>query len=258
MRVQSRKKVVVKDILFGGDRILTCIPLVSKNKKKLIEEAKEVSLLRPDVIEWRVDFFESVNDVKSVIDTLLTLSDIIGKIPLIFTLRHWKEGGKSNLHQVKRIEIIKKSLETNCIDLLDIEIDNDMGFIDEIKGIIDKKETKLIFSYHNFEETPGEEFLYNKILEGQRLGADIVKIAVMSQNYGDVLRLLNITYWARNTIDIPLITVSMGKLGVVTRLIGGLFGSDMTYAVGKEASAPGQIAIEDINIVLNILNRNGF
>ncbi len=256
MRMQSRKKVVVKDIVFGGEKVLTCIPLVSKDKKRLIEESKEVYLLDPDIVEWRVDFFEAVSDINNVTDALLTLSEIIGQIPLIFTLRHSKEGGQANLSQDKRIEIIKKSIETDCVDILDVEIDNDIEFLNKIKTIIDNKKTKLILSYHNFKETPEGDFLYSKILEGERLGADIVKISVMPKDYGDVLKLLNVTYRARNAVDIPLITMSMGQIGLASRLIGGLFGSDMTYAVGEEPSAPGQIPIEDVNTVLNILYKS--
>lgn len=256
MRLQSRNKVIVKDVVFGGDKILTCIPLVSKNKKILVEQSKEVCLLHPDVIEWRVDFFETVNDTKSVIDALLSLKEAIDEIPLIFTLRNSKEGGQVNLTQDKRIEIIEKSIETRRLDILDIEIDNDIEFLNKIKSSAADSNTKLILSYHNFEETPSEEFLYNKIIKGKDLGADIIKIAVMPKNHEDVLKLLDITYKARNFIDIPLITMSMGEIGVVTRLIGGLFGSDMTYAVGKEPSAPGQVPIKDVNTVLNILLGN--
>src|SRR5690606_35154396 len=119
MRMQSRKKVVVKDIVFGGEKVLTCIPLVSKDKKRLIEESKEVYLLDPDIVELRVDFFEAVSDINKVKETLLILSEINDQITLIFNLRHSKEGGQANLSQDKRIEIIKKSIETDCVDILD-------------------------------------------------------------------------------------------------------------------------------------------
>ena len=79
------------------------------------------------------------------------------------------------------------------------------------------------------------------------MGADIAKVAVMPKNYKDVLVLLNATLKARTEhLEIPIITMSMGPEGGVTRLAGGLFGSDLTFAIGKEASAPGQIPIGEL------------
>jgi len=77
-------------------------------------------------------------------------------------------------------------------------------------------------------------------------GASIAKVAVMPRSEEDVLRLLDVTIGARREFpDLPLCTMSMGRLGSITRVAGFLYGSDMAFAVGKEASAPGQIPIED-------------
>jgi 3-dehydroquinate dehydratase-1 len=76
-------------------------------------------------------------------------------------------------------------------------------------------------------------------------GADIAKIAVMTKAPGDVLRLLQVTAEARRIYPgLPLAVMSMGALGSITRVAGFLYGSDMAFAVGKEASAPGQIPIQ--------------
>lgn len=253
MRLQSSRKVIVKNKIFGGEKILTCIPLVARNKDILLDQAREICELKPDVIEWRADYFETVSNAKSIVDGLIGLSSIIREIPLIFTLRHHNEGGQVKLTQDKRMEIIRESINTRHVDILDVEILNGSDFINTVRSFILEKDTKLILSYHNFNETPSEEFMLDMIREGEKLGADIVKIAVMPHNYGDVLKLLDVTYKSRSIINIPLISMSMGDIGVVTRMIGGLFGSDMTFAVGKESSAPGQISIGDINTVLDIL-----
>lgn len=253
MRLQSRKKVMVKNKVFGGDRVLTCIPLVARDEEVLLSQAREICELKPDIIEWRVDCFKNVSNVKSIVEGLMDLSGIIGDMPLIFTLRHHNEGGQVILTQCKRLEIINESINTGHVDILDVEMLNGVDFINKVKSLIIENNTKLILSYHNFNETPDEEFMLDMIKKGEDLGADIVKIAVMPKNYGDVLKLLNVTYRSRDVINIPLISVSMGDIGMVTRMVGGLFGSDMTYAVGKKPSAPGQIPIGDINAVLDIL-----
>ena len=45
----------------------------------------------------------------------------------------------------------------------------------------------------------------------------------------------------------------MGQMGTISRLAGGVFGSDMTFASVLEESAPGQIPAKNIRRVLGIL-----
>jgi 3-dehydroquinate dehydratase I len=81
-------------------------------------------------------------------------------------------------------------------------------------------------------------------------GADIAKIAVMPQAHTDVLRLLEVTLQARKCFPRqPLCTMAMGRLGILSRLAGFLFGSDMAYAVGQESSAPGQVPVADARAI---------
>lgn len=49
----------------------------------------------------------------------------------------------------------------------------------------------------------------------------------------------------------PVITISMGKLGVASRLCGEVFGSAMTFASAGDSSAPRQISIDVVNAVLD-------
>ena len=72
----------------------------------------------------------------------------------------------------------------------------------------------------------------------------------------DVLTVLAATLESSQKLDIPLASMSMGGYGALTRLVGGLFGSAMSFAVGAAASAPGQVAIEDMNAVLAILQKS--
>src|SRR4029450_6364670 len=100
------------------------------------------------------------------------------------------------------------------------------------------------------------DLLLAKVGEMQELGADIAKIAVMPQKPEDVLRLLHVTVLARRQFPrLPLVTMSMGALGSITRVAGFLYGSDMAFAVGKAASAPGQIPIEDARRTTELLLR---
>ena len=54
--------------------------------------------------------------------------------------------------------------------------------------------------------------------------------------------------------ETPVITMSMGVLGGVSRLCGEAFGSAMTFANPGQASAPGQISLDVVNDVLDALH----
>ncbi|EPZ7798013.1 type I 3-dehydroquinate dehydratase, partial [Shigella flexneri] len=55
--------------------------------------------------------------------------------------------------------------------------------------------------------------------------------------------------------DRPIITMSMAKTGVISRLVGEVFGSAATFGAVKKASAPGQISVNDLRTVLTILHQ---
>ena len=115
--------------------------------------------------------------------------------------------------------------------------------------------TRVILSYHNFESTPGIDFLVQRFVEAEELGADVAKVAVMPRDRDDVLALLAATSRAEAKAHIPLISMSMGPLGAVTRMIGGVFGSSLSFAVGAGSSAPGQLPIADLTAVYDIIGR---
>jgi 3-dehydroquinate dehydratase-1 len=109
---------------------------------------------------------------------------------------------------------------------------------------------------HDFAQTPANDVLSGQIRAMRDLGADIAKLAVMPRTEDDVLRLLDVTICARREFpDLPLCTMSMGRLGSLTRVAGFLYGSDFAFAVGKEASAPGQIPIDDARRMTDLLLR---
>jgi 3-dehydroquinate dehydratase-1 len=247
MRLQSEVKVIVRNKEIGGPHLLVCLPMVAKRKVELISQAEHLRQLAPDLLEWRVDSYERVEDLPDSMAALEALRFKIGSLPLIYTLRIAAEGGAQDIGQDTRLKLFEAAIRSGNADIVDVEICNQAAFIDKVKQTADECGVRLILSYHNFNETPGEAFIFEKLAEAQRLGADIAKVAVMPKSPQDVLRLLSATLKARTQgLRIPMITMAMGSEGGLTRLAGGLFGSDVTFAVGKTASAPGQIPIDTL------------
>lgn len=254
MRLQSKIKVSVKEKVIGGSDPLICLPLVAKNDSDLLKQAEEFKSLTPDLLEWRIDAYDKVEEIDACIDALKALKKVMGVMPLILTCRIDLEGGFKKIPQEARLELITAAITSGIPEIVDVELCNAPEFIEAVKMACQKGGTKLILSYHNFTETPTETLICSKLVEAQDKGADIAKVAVMPKDYADVLTLLSATHRARTgAVKIPMVTISMGSEGVVTRLAGGLFGSDITFAIGHESSAPGQIPIGDLKKAMTVL-----
>jgi 3-dehydroquinate dehydratase-1 len=254
VRLQSEKKVTVKNRVLGGPIPLICLPLVAKDRSTLLQQTAELTQLNPDLIEWRIDGYDQVTDIGACLEALQALKAAMGSIPLIFTCRIHLEGGFKEISQETRLQLITKAVASGGVEIVDVEMCNGPAFIEKVKKTAHTGSAKLILSYHNFDKTPDEAFIYDKLVMAQDLGADIAKIAVMPKDYADVLTLLGATLKARTgAVKVPIVTMSMGPEGEVTRVAGGLFGSDLTFAVGKEASAPGQIPIGELRQAMTVL-----
>ena len=73
--------------------------------------------------------------------------------------------------------------------------------------------------------------LVSRMVAMQQAGANLPKLAVMPQSRADVLELLAATAeMADRHPETPIITMSMGALGAVSRLSGEALGSAMTFA----------------------------
>ena len=87
-------------------------------------------------------------------------------------------------------------------------------------------------------------------------GGDILKLAVTPWSPEDVLALLEATVKMKdNPSGRPLITMSMGGFGVVSRLAGEIFGSCMTFGCSQSQSAPGQIEAVPLAQVLDTIHQ---
>lgn len=107
-------------------------------------------------------------------------------------------------------------------------------------------------SSHDFQKTPDKNELVSRMVKMQQVGADLPKVAVMPHDSTDVLILLAATIEMKTKyFATPIITISMGKLGVASRLCGEVFGSAMTFASAGDSSAPGQISFDVMNLVLD-------
>lgn len=250
------KYVEVRGVKIGEGVPKICVPIVGKTKEEILAAARSFEDVALDVVEWRVDWFEGVFDFAQVEDVLKDLREALGNIPLLMTFRTSKEGGEKAIEPAAYAELNIKAAQTGYVDLIDVEIFTGDEIVKKIIDGAHAAGVKVIASNHDFFKTPAKADIIYRLRKMQDMNADIPKIAVMPQNRKDVLTLLAATEeMATNYADRPIITMSMAGTGVISRLCGEVFGSSMTFGAAKKASAPGQMGVNDLSTVLDLLHK---
>ena len=249
--------VKVRNIEIGSGVPKICVPIVGVTKDEIIAEAKTFDSIPVDVVEWRVDWFEGVFEFDKVEDVLKDLREALGETPILFTFRTSKEGGEKAIEAQPYKELNIAAAKTGYVDLVDVEAFTGETAVKQIIETAHATGVKVVASNHDFHKTPAQEEIVSRLCKMQELGADIPKIAVMPQNKKDVLTLLSATReMSEEHADRPIITMSMAGTGVISRLCGEVFGSALTFGAAGKASAPGQMGVEDLKTVLELLHKS--
>ena len=247
--------VKVRNMVLGEGIPKICVPIVGQTKEAILDEAKKITSLPVDVVEWRIDWFDDVFDFAKLEDVLKDLRAVLGDIPLLMTFRTSKEGGEKAIEDDVYADINIKAAQTGYVDLVDVEVFTGDEIVKKIIDGAHAAGVKVVASNHDFDKTPDKDDIVGRLRKMQELGADVPKIAVMPNSAADVLTLLAATdEMYTKYADRPIITMSMKGTGVVSRLAGEVFGSALTFGAAAKASAPGQMAVEDLKQVLDLLH----
>ena len=247
--------VKVRNTVIGEGMPKICVPIVGITKEAILEEARAITKLPADVVEWRIDWFENVFDFAALEDVMKGLREVLGDMPLLMTFRTSKEGGEKAIEDEVYADINIRAAQTGYVDMVDVEVFTGDEIVKKIIDGAHAAGVKVVASNHDFFKTPDKDDIVGRLRKMQDLGADIPKIAVMPQNKKDVLTLLAATEeMANEYADRPIITMSMAGTGVISRLAGEVFGSALTFGAAAKASAPGQMGVEDLKKVLTILH----
>ena len=251
------KLVEVKNIKIGEGIPKITVPVVGRNNEELIEEVKGLKGIKLDIVEWRVDFYENVEDIEKVKEILKEIRTILVDTPILFTFRTKKEGGEREVPTEYYVKLNCEIAKTKEVELVDVELFTGDNFVKEVVDTAHENGVKVVMSNHDFFKTPAKEEIVSRLTKMVELNADLPKIAVMPQSEADVLTLLCATNEMKQKYaDQPIITMSMAGMGVISRLAGEFFGSALTFGAAKKASAPGQIGVEDLYSVLQLLHKS--
>lgn len=232
------------------------VPLVGATPDALRDEAAISVAKRPDLLEWRVDFFEAIDDTQSVVETALAIRGVARGIPVVLSRRHLAEGGQPvPISSQAVVDLYAAVCRTRCVEMIEFELANAVDDIRRLRALSAANGIAMMLSYQNFVRTPEAAVLEARFEAAERLGADVGKVAVMVREPSDIVTLMEATARASRRAGIPLVSTAMGGMGTLARLIGWLYGSAATYAIGSNPSAGGQIPIEELRAALDVLRR---
>ena len=253
------KELQIKQLTIGNGFPKICVPIVATNEEQLLSGLKDFDRPDIDLIEWRIDFMDCIHDTSKLLYLAEQIQETLPEKPLLITFRSKKEGGEQELSTYDYLQLNLAFARSGFADLIDLELfcSEDENELLTIVEEIHDTGTKIIFSNHDFQKTPSEEELIKRLTKMQTFGGDIAKIAVMPNSASDVLTLLSATRKMHEEIaTIPIVTMSMGQLGIISRISGGTFGSAITFGALGQSSAPGQLAVSQLHSILHSLNES--
>ena len=214
-----------------------------------LDEAQQIDAHRftdADLIEWRADFLEK----DEILKVAPAIFEKFAGRELLFTLRTKQEGGNIQLSDEEYVTLIKDVAHLYQPDYVDFEYFSHKEKFEEMLEF-----PNLVLSYHNFNETP--ENMMEILSELTSLTPKAVKVSVMAHSEQDVLDLMNYTRGFKTlNPEQEFVTISMGKVGKISRIASDLTGSSWSFASLDEATAPGQISLSNMKKIRDILNEN--
>ncbi len=253
------KTVTVRNVEIGTGMPKICVPIAGETREEILSQARAIKELPADLVEWRVDFLNNVSSL-SLLTVLTFLSELrneLGDLPLLFTFRTKREGGEKSISPQAYEELYKSIISSGLVDLIDVELFLGPEIFLRLVKAAHENGVTVIASNHDFKKTPPKEELLDRFETMQELGADIAKIAVMPESTEDVEVLMDATATFSKYGSVPVISMSMGELGLASRTTGERFGSTVTFGTAGKASAPGQLPATELKEILESIHAEG-
>ena len=241
----------LKSYQIGNGKPLICIPVVGRQQEEILGAAKEAVRQGTAILEWRMDWYSQIDDWGRTQEVLEELAALCKDTVLLCTFRSRQQGGEREIPEEKYIALLSGIAQSGCADLVDVEAKE----LSDPKGVIEslhRQKAAVLASQHYFSHTPKVGELEEDLCWMKGLGADIGKVAVMPQRNTDVLRLMEATMRMKERYPAyPVVTMAMGRLGLLSRISGQIFGSCITFGTLGKSSAPGQLPREEVAAILD-------
>ncbi|WP_139693116.1 type I 3-dehydroquinate dehydratase [Sporolactobacillus terrae] len=247
--------VLLKNLMIGSGRQKICAPITAKTAEQAVSAAKRILAGPVDFIEWRIDYMRN-SSWTAILDTADQLNAVMGQTPLFATFRSVNEGGEQSISEADYFHLYEALAMQKLADAFDLELSRSDDTRTRLVKRLHEMGRTVVFSAHDFSCTPPESKIISILKKMEAEHADIAKIAVMPSSPADVLHLMHATLKANQAVTVPIVTMSMGSLGKLSRISGAITGSAVTFGSVDHASAPGQIEVNVLKQILNEVDAN--
>lgn len=249
------KVIKIRGLEIGRGRPKICAIVIGNTEREILDLAERANRSDCDMIEFRADHYGKILD-EDAAKTILGKIRKICRKPIIFTFRRKEEGGKTEVTLNYYQNLLLTVARNMYADVIDVEA-SALGGRRDLVDALKEYGAYVIISRHDFQKTPTQEEIIENFFEMQDLGADIVKAAYMPNSRKDVLNLITATENITGAYEsCPVVAISMGHLGMITRILGEFIESAITFASITKSSAPGQINLDELTAVLDIIHNN--
>ncbi|MGO3152621.1 MAG: type I 3-dehydroquinate dehydratase [Galactobacter sp.] len=238
----------------GAGRPKIVVPVMPQTVDQVPAAVGAVAGQPVDLVEWRIDHIANPASAPEIGAALLAgLQRQDGtSTPVLTTYRTDREGGEGRLDDPTYANLVVGLIEEGMADAVDVEYRRDAAAVGSIMTAAKAAGIPVVASFHDFGGTPSQDEIVGHLRSQSQAGADVLKIAVTPHSPADVATLLAATAQAGKELSEPLLTISMGRLGLVSRVAAETFGSCATFAMVGTASAPGQIPADVLKPVLGM------
>ena len=213
-----------------------CVALGFARRAELLAAARREWEEGETFFEFRLDYLENP---EAGIEAIARFAGQHPECLIIATCRRAANHGRFQGDIEQQIRILQAAARAGA-RAIDLEIESAAAARGRLEYL--RASAWLILSYHNFENTPALEAVFNRMA---RLPADAYKLATTARKPSDMQRALAL---ARSHPRQRMVVFTMGEIGLPARILTPAFGALFTYAAPCEAegTAPGQISAHQL------------
>src|SRR5262245_23149131 len=189
-----------------------------------------------DVVEVRADLFDAPSP--DMLPALLMGLRAAGR-PIILTVRAATEGGRA-LDDARRLALYEAGLPH--VDAIDVDIAAEAP-PPRLVAAGRAANLTVILSAHALDGTPPTDELLRLVDRARELGGEVTKLATHATTPEDLRTLLAVTLAARAS---GIVTLAMGPLGPLSRVVLPAAGSLLTYGHVGTPTAVGQLPVAEL------------
>ena len=163
--------IQVGRVSIGRGKPKICASITEVDSKSIIAAADLLLQRQIDIVEWRIDFYEKVNQWDMVEGTLQRLKMTLSGKPLMVTFRTKEEGGNQEISKWEYEELLSRIAESGHAHMIDVEIFKGLSYeelaeeewsghlqeqYEHLQEWIQELRSRVVVvgSYHNFRQTP--------------------------------------------------------------------------------------------------------